>query len=75
MSRERYRQSVLVSTDVRPGGVGYPCVTPYGVFFLRVAFPHRFRGGLRCFVPPGLSEKSGIASLPKLLQAASGQVR
>ncbi len=35
-----------------------PLCHPCGVFFLRVAFPHRFRGGLRCFVPSGLSEKS-----------------
>jgi hypothetical protein len=35
-----------------------PLCHPYGVFFLRVAFSHRFRSGLRCFVPSGLSEKS-----------------
>jgi hypothetical protein len=39
MSRERYRQSVLVSTDVRPGRVGHPCVTPTGFSFFALDFP------------------------------------
>jgi hypothetical protein len=74
MSRERYKQSVFVSTDVRPDHPGHPYVTPAGFSFFALHFSHRFRGGLRCFVPPGL-RRNCIASLPKLLQAAIRQVR
>src|SRR5258705_10321815 len=58
MSRERYRQSVFVSTDVRPGSCWAPLCHPYGVCVYSLPFSHRFRGGLRCFFPPGLSKKS-----------------
>jgi hypothetical protein len=39
MSRERYKQSVLVSTDVRSGRVGHPWVTPTGFAFILFYFP------------------------------------
>ena len=74
MSRERYKQSVLVSTDVRPGRVGHPCVTPTGFAFILFHFPTASAVG---YVVSSLRDfrRNRIASLPKLLQAAGGQVR
>jgi hypothetical protein len=74
MSRERYKQSVFVSTDVRPGRVGHPCITTTGFSFFALHFP---TGSAVDYVVSSLRDfrRNRIASLPKLLQAAGGQVR